>query len=255
MEQTPNKEQCELCHYFSKYECRYNPPAVIFSVQDGVETHFPIVEKDMWCGKFKNQENEPTLAELVGPGILYRELVKGMKDALDTTRAKFDEFLKDIAELSKDRRIISYEHPIHKEGLDPEKEIEAMKKELSEMPSGIYGSVGQCCMGKPGQEMIEKLRDQLSKAGCEAHKKYFSELIPDETKKILHGLPELKDIDIYGYATEEKIKELREKTGMGKFDCKKALVEAKGDMQEAIEVMRKMGSYHPVKREYTGPKE
>ncbi len=37
------------------------------------------------------------------------------------------------------------------------------------------------------------------------------------------------------------VKELREKTGAGMMDCKKALAEAKGDMEAAIEVLRKKG--------------
>src|SRR5215510_3927490 len=37
------------------------------------------------------------------------------------------------------------------------------------------------------------------------------------------------------------VKELREKTGAGMMDCKNALVEAKGDMEQAIIVLRKKG--------------
>ena len=37
------------------------------------------------------------------------------------------------------------------------------------------------------------------------------------------------------------VKALREKTGAGMMDCKKALAEASGDMEKAIEVLRKMG--------------
>lgn len=37
------------------------------------------------------------------------------------------------------------------------------------------------------------------------------------------------------------VKELRERTGSGMMECKKALVEAKGDLEAAIEVMRKAG--------------
>jgi elongation factor Ts len=36
-----------------------------------------------------------------------------------------------------------------------------------------------------------------------------------------------------------QVKELREKTGAGMMDCKNALVEAKGSMDEAITVLRK----------------
>jgi elongation factor Ts len=37
------------------------------------------------------------------------------------------------------------------------------------------------------------------------------------------------------------VKELREKTGAGMMDCKKALTEAQGDMERAIEVLREKG--------------
>ena len=37
------------------------------------------------------------------------------------------------------------------------------------------------------------------------------------------------------------VKELREKTGVGMMDCKKALTEADGDMQKAIEILREKG--------------
>ena len=37
------------------------------------------------------------------------------------------------------------------------------------------------------------------------------------------------------------VKELREKTGAGMMDCKKALVESKGDMTKAMEWLRKKG--------------
>ena len=39
----------------------------------------------------------------------------------------------------------------------------------------------------------------------------------------------------------QSVKELREKTGAGMMDCKKALVEAKGDMEEATVILRKKG--------------
>src|SRR5215510_7523561 len=37
------------------------------------------------------------------------------------------------------------------------------------------------------------------------------------------------------------VKDLREKTGAGMMDCKNALIEAKGDMDQAIVVLRKKG--------------
>lgn len=39
----------------------------------------------------------------------------------------------------------------------------------------------------------------------------------------------------------DKIKSLREKTAAGMMDCKKALAEAGGDMEKAIEILRKKG--------------
>ena len=41
--------------------------------------------------------------------------------------------------------------------------------------------------------------------------------------------------------TANQVKELREKTGAGMMDCKNALNEAKGDMEQAIVVLRKKG--------------
>jgi elongation factor Ts len=41
--------------------------------------------------------------------------------------------------------------------------------------------------------------------------------------------------------TANQVKELRERTGAGMMDCKKALEEAGGDMDRAIEVLRKRG--------------
>jgi len=46
----------------------------------------------------------------------------------------------------------------------------------------------------------------------------------------------------------EKIKELREKTGAGMVACKKALEEAGGDIEKAIEVLRKQGIAKAAKR-------
>ena len=41
--------------------------------------------------------------------------------------------------------------------------------------------------------------------------------------------------------TTEMIKELRARTGAGVLDCKKALEQADGDMDKAVEILRKMG--------------
>lgn len=41
--------------------------------------------------------------------------------------------------------------------------------------------------------------------------------------------------------TANEVKELRERTGAGMMDCKKALTEADGDMEKAIELLREKG--------------
>ncbi|SDF39635.1 translation elongation factor Ts [Sporolituus thermophilus] len=41
--------------------------------------------------------------------------------------------------------------------------------------------------------------------------------------------------------TAEMVKELRERTGAGMMDCKKALTETKGDMEKAIDYLREKG--------------
>jgi elongation factor Ts len=41
--------------------------------------------------------------------------------------------------------------------------------------------------------------------------------------------------------TAEQVKELRERTGIGMMECKKALEEACGDAEKAIEILRKKG--------------
>ena len=46
----------------------------------------------------------------------------------------------------------------------------------------------------------------------------------------------------------EKIKELRDKTGAGIGDCKKALDESSGDIEKAIEILRKKGITKAAKR-------
>jgi elongation factor Ts len=45
------------------------------------------------------------------------------------------------------------------------------------------------------------------------------------------------------------VKELREKTGLGLMDCKKALAETEGDMQKAIDYLRTKGALKAAKRE------
>ena len=44
------------------------------------------------------------------------------------------------------------------------------------------------------------------------------------------------------------VKELRERTGAGMMECKKALVETDGDIEAAIELMRKSGQAKAAKK-------
>lgn len=48
--------------------------------------------------------------------------------------------------------------------------------------------------------------------------------------------------------TAELVKELRERTGAGMMECKKALLDAKGNIEEAIELMRKSGQAKAAKK-------
>ncbi len=48
--------------------------------------------------------------------------------------------------------------------------------------------------------------------------------------------------------TASLVKELRERTGAGMMECKKALTETNGDMEAAIELMRKSGAAKAEKK-------
>lgn len=45
------------------------------------------------------------------------------------------------------------------------------------------------------------------------------------------------------------VKDLREKTGLGMMDCKKALQETMGDLEQAVDYLRKKGALKAAKRE------
>lgn len=47
----------------------------------------------------------------------------------------------------------------------------------------------------------------------------------------------------------DQVKKLRERTGAGMMDCKKALTEMKGDMEKALEHLRKIGAATAAKKE------
>ena len=49
--------------------------------------------------------------------------------------------------------------------------------------------------------------------------------------------------------TAAMVKELREKTGAGMLDCKKALVETNGDMAKAEDYLREKGILKATKKE------
>ena len=49
-------------------------------------------------------------------------------------------------------------------------------------------------------------------------------------------------------ATAAQVKELRDKTGAGMMDCKAALEEANGDLEKAVEILRKKGLASAAKR-------
>jgi elongation factor Ts len=53
----------------------------------------------------------------------------------------------------------------------------------------------------------------------------------------------------------QMVKELRERTGVGMSKCKEALDEAKGNMEKAIEILRKAGMTSAVKKEEREAKE
>ena len=48
--------------------------------------------------------------------------------------------------------------------------------------------------------------------------------------------------------TAQMVKELREKTGAGMMDCKKALTETDGDMEKAIDYLREKGMAKAAKK-------
>ena len=53
--------------------------------------------------------------------------------------------------------------------------------------------------------------------------------------------------------TAAMVKELREMTGAGMMDCKKALNEVDGDMDKAVEFLREKGLAAAAKRRASGP--
>ena len=52
--------------------------------------------------------------------------------------------------------------------------------------------------------------------------------------------------------TAAQVKELRELTGAGMMDCKKALAETDGNMEAAVDVLRKSGAVKAEKKASRG---
>ena len=48
--------------------------------------------------------------------------------------------------------------------------------------------------------------------------------------------------------TKEAVMDLREKTGAGLIDCKRALAETNGDLEEAVSILRKKGVASAAKK-------
>ena len=55
--------------------------------------------------------------------------------------------------------------------------------------------------------------------------------------------------------TAKMVKDLRDKTDAGMMDCKKALVEAAGDIEKAVDILRKSGMAKAAKKSGRGVKE
>ena len=53
--------------------------------------------------------------------------------------------------------------------------------------------------------------------------------------------------------TAQLVKELREMTGAGMMDCKKALVEVEGDLEKAVDWLRQKGMAKAAKKSAAPP--
>lgn len=63
-----------------------------------------------------------------------------------------------------------------------------------------------------------------------------------------HGVVRTNSVSLNAEVTVALIKELRQQTGAGMMDCKKALKESDGDVETAIENMRKSGALKAAKK-------
>jgi elongation factor Ts len=71
---------------------------------------------------------------------------------------------------------------------------------------------------------------------------------PEESAPEVEAVPKVEAAAEPKKITPALIKELRELTGAGMMDCKKALAETNGDIEEAIENMRKSGALKAAKK-------
>src|ERR1700692_2891906 len=69
-----------------------------------------------------------------------------------------------------------------------------------------------------------------------------------EAAKARRGHPDRQRIETMATITAAMVKELRESTGAGMMDCKQALAENNGDMQVAIDWLRKKGLSKAAKK-------
>ena len=67
-------------------------------------------------------------------------------------------------------------------------------------------------------------------------------LIPQKTNNLVQRTKNMSNI------TKEAVMDLREKTGAGLIDCKRALAETNGDLEEAISILRKKGVASAAKK-------
>lgn len=72
-----------------------------------------------------------------------------------------------------------------------------------------------------------------------------AELTPTIESETLAGVKEWRDTMSI---TSKMVKELRDKTSAGMMDCKKALTETDGDMEKAVDLLRKKGLAVAAKR-------
>ena len=76
----------------------------------------------------------------------------------------------------------------------------------------------------------------------------FSSGPVDSLESAVRSPEPLARIDMAVAITADLVKQLRDKTGAGMMECKKALTEANGDMEAAVTILRKAGLAQAAKR-------